>query len=126
MKATTYYTSLTLANEWNVPNSGSACPYWKFGDYDHKLTKCKVTNNQDHIDANKNKWEEDNAKKSGAGGNYEKGGFGIGNRLNRHSNNGGTNSAASGAAYSGVSCKNGQWIVHFKKINGNLRIYPIK
>ena len=69
-KANTYYASITISNKWNVRNIGSGRSCWNCGGHDHRLTKCDNNNNQDHIDAKKNNWEEDNGNKDGGGGNY--------------------------------------------------------
>ena len=45
VKANTSYTYITLADEWDVPNSVSAQSCWNCGSHDDKLTKCRMTNN---------------------------------------------------------------------------------
>ena len=116
-KASTSYTSLTIANKWNVTNSGSTSSCCNFGDHAH--SKFNNTKCQDRIDTIKNKWEEYKINKSRGGGNYERRKFGGCNRSNNLSNNGGTNASASGEALSGVSCKNGQCLIYLNKTNGN-------
>ena len=94
---------INLANEWNVPNSGSDISCWNCGAHDNRLPKCMVTKNQDRTDSNKNKREEDNTNKATGVGNYERRQFGRGNGLNCCNNNGGTNVDESGVALSRVA-----------------------
>ena len=48
-----YYTSLTLDNEWNGINIVYASSCWNCGAHYHRLLKCNIAKNQDHIDAKK-------------------------------------------------------------------------